>query len=144
MARVALTSGASAELIVDTACVVAFRTYYAQASDFQHLLAVGFRTYFVLVFKFLKRFLQLCRFFVAADNACADFHLFVCVAQLFHFSARIKIGVAAQQNIRTASCHVGCDGNCAELACLRDDFRFLLVVDGVEYVVPEPCLFKQT
>jgi hypothetical protein len=45
------------------------------------------------------------------------------------------LGVAAQHDIGAASGHVGGDGDGAELAGLRDDLGFLLVVLGVEHVV---------
>ena len=40
-------------------------------------------------------------------------------------------GVAAEHDIRASSGHVGRDGDRAELACLSDDLRLLLMMLGV-------------
>ena len=45
------------------------------------------------------------------------------------------LGVAAQHDIRTTAGHVGGHGDGAELAGLRHDLGFLLVVLGVEQIV---------
>ena len=46
-----------------------------------------------------------------------------------------ELGVAAQHDVGTAACHVGGDGDGAELTGLGNDLGFLLVVLGVQHVV---------
>ena len=58
------------------------------------------------------------------------------VVTLFAHSLLGKIfGVAAQKNIRSASCHIGRNSNRVKPACLRDYFSLALVVLCVQYVV---------
>ena len=52
-----------------------------------------------------------------------------------------KLRVAAQEDVRAAACHVGGDGNAAQLACLGHDLRLTGVLLGVEHhVVDAPAL----
>ena len=46
--------------------------------------------------------------------------------------ARQELRIAAQQNVRSAAGHVGCDRDGALSSGLGDDFRFLVVVLGVQ------------
>ncbi len=53
----------------------------------------------------------------------------------FQVIASERIGVAAEQNIRTAAGHVGGDRDGAFAAGLSDDLGFLFVIFGVEHFV---------
>ena len=54
---------------------------------------------------------------------------------LLNFIQRHGLGVAAEHDIGTTACHVGCNGNCARLAGLCNDLCLALVIlcvqDGV-------------
>ena len=52
--------------------------------------------------------------------------------------------VAAQHNIRTTACHVGCNGHCAHFAGLRHDFRLFFVVLCVQHIVRNALLFQHS
>ena len=89
----------------------------------------------------LSRFLDLVRHvFIVADGF---FDNCVFVALTAHFVLSHKFGVSAQQNIRTASGHVGGNGDGALLAGLRDDFRLALVEFGVQNYVLYASFFKK-
>src|SRR5215831_6005130 len=49
--------------------------------------------------------------------------------------ARHEIGISAQQDVGAAAGHVSGYGHSALASSLRDDFRFTLVILGVEHVV---------
>ncbi len=53
-----------------------------------------------------------------------------------------KLGVAAQHDVRAAAGHVRGDGHGAELAGLRDDLGFLLVVLGVQHLCGMPSRLR--
>ncbi|CAH0240699.1 hypothetical protein SRABI106_02397 [Rahnella aquatilis] len=55
--------------------------------------------------------------------------------QVFNFN----LPAAAQHDIGTTTGHVGSDGHCAWLACLRDDIRFFSVEFGVQNAVRNAC-----
>jgi hypothetical protein len=53
------------------------------------------------------------------------------------------VGVAAEQNIGSAACHVGGDGDGAFTACLRDDVGLTLVILRVQNLVLNAHLFQE-
>ena len=58
------------------------------------------------------------------------------------FLAGQEFGVAAEQNVGTAACHVGGDGDHAEAPGLGDDLGFTLVLLGVEHDVADAFALK--
>ncbi len=54
-----------------------------------------------------------------------------------------EFGIAAQQDVGSAARHVGSDGDHAFAAGLGDDFRFLLVILGVEHNVLNAFFLQQ-
>ena len=48
----------------------------------------------------------------------------------------------AQHNICSSARHIGGDGHGLCLACLRNDFRFLLVMLGIQYRMGDACPFQ--
>src|SRR5437899_582828 len=53
-----------------------------------------------------------------------------------------KLRIAAEQNVRAATSHVGCDGDRAFATGLRDDTRFTLVLLCVEHLVRNASLLE--
>src|ERR1700746_155938 len=54
-----------------------------------------------------------------------------------------ELGIAAEQNVGTAACHVGGDRDHALASGLGDDFGFALVILGVEDDVLDALLFQE-
>ena len=54
-----------------------------------------------------------------------------------------EFGVAAEHDIGAAACHVGRDGDRAQVTGLRDDLGFLFVVLGVQDVVRDALALEQ-
>src|SRR5581483_6915735 len=52
-------------------------------------------------------------------------------------------GIAAEQNVGTATGHVGGDSNGPAAASLGDDIRLTLVVFGIEHTVLDTLLIEQ-
>ncbi len=52
--------------------------------------------------------------------------------------------IAAELNIRTATCHVGGDGHCTRNTSLRDNKGFLLVITGIQNLEALDALFAQS
>ena len=52
-------------------------------------------------------------------------------------------GVSSEHNISSATCHVRSNRNSSFTSCLSNDFGFLLVVLGVEYVVRDSAGFEE-
>ncbi len=112
-ARIALTAGAAAELVVDAAAFVALGAQHEQSAGLQrgflqprHLLADRSRT--------------------RVPVALAP------IGDVGKLVANAHVRVAAELDVGSAAGHVGGDGDCARHAGLRDDERLLLVVARVE------------
>ena len=48
----------------------------------------------------------------------------------------------AKHNVSTTTCHVGSNGNCTVLTCMRNNFCFLFMVLSVQYVMSNTATFK--
>ena len=59
-----------------------------------------------------------------------------------HFTLCHKLRVTAKHNIRTASSHIGGDGNGAKTARLRNDLRLLFVLLCVKHVMRDTNALK--
>ena len=64
-----------------------------------------------------------------------DFHL-------THICLCHKLGVTAKQNVGTASCHIGGNGNGTLFTCLRNDLRLALVILCIEHGVRNACALE--
>ena len=53
-------------------------------------------------------------------------------------------GYIVELNIRTTTCHIGCDGNCSCLTCLCHDFSLKLMELGIQYIVRNPFSLQHT
>ena len=140
---IALTARTAAKLIVDAAALVALRTENkesARGADTSRLR----RDLLLILFKPLAE--QRARFgaalvdLVRHSRRRSDFLLAVPV--LFQIDFGKELRVSAEHDIRTASRHVRRNGDGAEFARLRHDFRFALVLLGVEHVVRDALFFQ--
>ena len=147
-ARVALASRTAAQLVVDTARLVALGADDAQAARGEHLLvflfANGARTNECLV-AFLIRRRRGCVLgdLLALDGLVVDMARGI-EAPLAQHVLGEHVGVAAEQDVRAAACHVGRDGHCAHAAGLRDDVSLALVVLRVQSLVLDAALVQKT
>ena len=133
-AGVALTAGTTAELVVDTPGFVALGAHDEQAAHRADLLRLGVGDLLIAVIEgFIVRT-------DGQDGRVRGLGVGVCLLKklLGHILALAKIrkghvlGVAAQDDIGTASGHVGGNGDGPEFTGLRDDLRFLFMELGVQ------------
>ena len=61
-------------------------------------------------------------------------------AELTHLLDGLKFGVAAEHNVGTATSHVGCHGDGALTARLRNNSSLTLVILCVQHLVAHACL----
>ena len=149
---VALTACTAAQLVVDTAALVALGTNDEQTACGTHLLGLRLSQGLVLGIQLIETLAD-CQNVGVAGLAVAvglDEQLFHSGGQglfgLFgvqQFLAEVLfphlglchiLGVAAQHNIRTTACHIGGDGDRTLLAGLCDDLSLSLVVLGVQHI----------
>ncbi|MPN20947.1 hypothetical protein SDC9_168326 [bioreactor metagenome] len=133
---VALTARAAAELVVNPAGVVALGADDEQAACFPDLFRhVG--NLRLVAGKGLGIPLPGVQNLLAVGFGIAGGLANQLVGHTGFTQIRLRhiLGVAAQHDIRAAASHVGGHGDGAQLARLRDDLRFLLVVLGVEDAV---------
>ena len=143
LARVALTAGTAAELVVNAAGLVALGAQDEQAARGPHL--VGLRLDLVLVFglrlgEHLPGVEDLLVVGVGVAGGLGD--ELVGEAGLAQLGLGQVLGVAAQHDIGAAAGHVGGHGDRAQLAGLGDDLGLLLVELGVEHVVLDAPLLE--
>ena len=115
---------------------MALRTDDVQSS--RGAYRVGFRADLVLIFVvvfLISRARVVDLLIVGVGKAGRLCDQLVVHAVLAHRGFCHVFGVTAQDDICTAPCHVGCDGDSAQFTRLRDDLRFLFVVLRVEYVM---------
>ena len=136
LAGVALTAASAAQLVIDTARLVPLGAEDVQSARGAHLFGLRARHGLVLGHLFAEERARFEDRFVLGFGVAgrlADRVLVVSGA------AEIGLGqilrVAAEHDVRAAAGHVRGDRHGAELARLRDDLRFLLVVLGVEHAV---------
>ena len=121
-AGVALASRAAAQLVVDAARLVALGAEDVQAAGLEHLLALGLALFDVLRERSLE--IRIGRV-LGAD-----------------FRRRHELGISAEHDIGAAAGHVGRNRDRAETAGLGDDFRFALMVLGVQHVMLDAGFFE--
>ena len=130
---IALTAGAAAELVVDTAALVPLGADYGEAARRKYLLALAGARLTGL----LERLLIGCRpkllvaLGLGVEPLCLD-HL-----------VRELLGVAAEQDVCTTACHVRRDRHSAQAAGLRNDVRLALVELCVQDLVLDSTLVEQ-
>ena len=145
LARVALTAGTATQLIIDTAGLVALGAADEQAACGSDLLGFLRAHHLVRIHALTEHcscleYLLIGRFGIAC---CLGDDL-VGEAGFAQVVLCKILCVTAEHDIGTTACHVRCDGHGAELACLSDYLRFLLVVLGVQDIVLDAALFKKS
>ncbi len=120
---VALPTGASTQLVVDTAGLVAFGTQDVQSAEFQDLLVLGSDRRAGLLQRLRPGRLVVLR---GVDGAQAT---------LPQFPLGEKLGVATEHDVGTTPGHVGGDGHGALTPRLGNDRCLALVLLGVEHLV---------
>ena len=121
-ARIALTAGPAAKLVVDTPAFVPLGSDHAQPASLQDDLPV--RRDLVLDLLDLRRPFRL-------------------VLDLRGLGRDPHFEIAAELDVGAAAGHVGGDGHGAGPAGLGDDMRLLLVEPGIEHVVRHLVLFQR-
>ena len=112
--RITLTAGASPQLVVDAAALVAFRTHDVETAQVLHLLVVCKP----LLLLDLQGSLKLLRRGAGASPLPGP-----------------ELRVTAQLDVGTTSCHVGGDGDGTLCTCLRNDEGLAGMVLGVQHLV---------
>ncbi len=128
LARIALTSGTSAQLVVDTPRLVALGTQHVQAAGLLHLFGLGLGGVLELLQRRVPGVLVLVRGLHRVQALFAKMRI------------RQEVRVTTQHDVGAATGHVGGHRDGSTAPGLGDDAGFLLVVLGVEDVVRNPTL----
>ena len=141
-----LTSRTAAELVIDSAGFVAFRTDDAKAARRNHLFLLFVRLRLIMLVQLLISLADLFRLFVDVLNIHAGRELYRIVFHALFAEAFLReiFGIAAQQNIRSAPRHVRRNRHRSETARLRHDFRFAFVVFRIQNVVLHAVPLQKT
>ena len=143
LARVALTAGTAAELIVDAAGLVALGAQDEQAAHLTDLVRLRLDGLLVLGLRvgvLLPGVQDLLVVGVGVAGGLGD--ELVAHPRLPQVGLGQILRVAAQHDVGAAAGHVGGHGDGPHLAGLGHDLRFLLVVLGVQHVVLDAPLFQ--
>ena len=144
LAGVALTAGTAAQLVIDTAGLVALGAEDEQAADGAHLFGLRVRLSLVYLHALGKQRARgedvlIVRLGVAGSFGDGG----LVIAGLAQVGLGHELGVAAEGDIGAAACHVRRYRNCAELTGLSDDLGFLFMVLGVEHRVRDTAALEQ-
>ncbi len=133
IARVALTAGTAAQLVVDPAGFVPLRAQDIQAAGLAHLCGVGVGLPLEFLIQLGKARADGQHFGVVGLRMAVGFikqlGAVVALAQLVQ---RHGLRIAAEHNIGAAARHVGRDRHRAGFTGLRDDIRLFFMVFGVQ------------
>ena len=127
LAWIALTAGTAAQLVVDTAGLMALGADDGQAAGGKHALALGLASLLGLGVKLLELLGR---------------HVLHGQALVLQALAHQLVGVAAQQDVGTTTGHVGGDGHGAVASGLGNDVGLAFMVLGVEDLVCDAALGK--
>ena len=127
LARIALTTGAAAQLVVDTTGLMALGADDGQATGGKHALALGLAGLLGLGVKLLELLGR---------------HVLHGQALVLKALAHQLVGVAAQQDVGTTTGHVSSDGHGAVASGLGNDMSLALVMLSVEDLVRDAALGK--
>ena len=143
-ARVALTAGTAAQLVVDTSGFVALGADDEQTAGLLDLLSLGAQLLLELLGQLGEALAGLDDLLIVgvAEAGRLNDQVLI-VAFLAHLVLGQELGVTAQHDIGTTAGHVGGDGDRTVLARLCDDLRFLLVVLGVEHLMLDAVALEQ-
>ena len=141
---VALSAGAATELVVDTAAFVALGAYDEQAAGIPNLLSLLSDLCLVLLQQLLIAGTDGQNFGVAGFGVGIGFcQQFIGVVSFTQFAHSQELGIAAQHNVGTTACHVGGDGDGAQLTGLGYDLGFHLMELGIQHVVLDALPFQK-
>ena len=127
LARIALTAGAAAQLVVDTTGLVALGADNGQAAGGKHALALGLAGLLGLGVKLLELLGR---------------HVLHGQALVLKALAHQLVGIATQQDVGTTTGHVSSDGHGTVASGLGNDVSLALVMLGVEDLVRDAALGK--
>ena len=132
-AGITLAAGATSELVIDAAGLVAFSAHDMQTTQGHHLVVLGVCLLFVL---------QECGIPLGALGSTdgADLQHVGVFALLAEVLLGHVLGISAQQNVGTATGHVGGDGDGGFPAGLGDDESLAFVLLGVQDFVLDAYL----
>ena len=143
-ARVALTAGTAAQLIVDTSGLVALRAEDEQAAGSLDKFCLGVGFLLVLCQLFGKKLSgSQDVFIVRLCKACGFRDHFIGKAFLPQIHPGHKFRVAAENDIGASSGHVRRNGYRPRSARLRNDLRFLLMVLCIQHGMRHAPPFQQ-
>ena len=128
-ARVALTTGTTTQLVVDTARLMTLSTNYAQATCSKNLFGFTIGNGLGLSFGLLH---------------LGRRRLLIFAKSFKKHSLRHSFGVAAQQDVSTTTSHVRSNGNRTSSTRLSDDGGFAFVILSIQYFMFDATLGKQT
>ena len=123
LTRVTLTAGTTAQLVVDTAGLVTLGTEHVQTTELGDFLVLCFCGFLAL----LEHLGPACLVFLGVGVRVQ--------AELTHLLDGLEFGVTAEHDVGTATSHVGCHGDGALTARLRNDSCLALVVLRVQHLV---------
>ena len=123
LARVALTAGTTAQLVVDTSGLVTLSAEHVQATELGDFIVL----FFSGVFAGLQNLRPACLVLFGVGVRVQ--------AELTHLLDGLKFGVTAEHNVGTATSHVGCHGDGALTTRLRNNSCLALVVLRVQHLV---------
>ena len=148
--RVTLAASATAQLIVDATTFVALGAQHIQATKLTHFVAFCFAHLGVFTHQFRQALVGL-----APRGDVVHRHFFECnrqrkliqqrvgmMAVFQHLGTRHPLGVATQQNIHTATSHVGGNGDSTHSTRLRNDRRLARVLFGIQHFVFNSTLLQ--
>ena len=141
-ARVALTAGTAAQLVVDASAFVALGADDAQAARLQDALLLGLARCARDIERLLALALRGRRQAAFIGGLHAGFEIGIEAALEQHVVGE-HVGVAAEQDVGAAACHVRGDGDGADASRLRDDMRLALMVFRVEDLMLDAALVEQ-
>ena len=127
--RVALTTGTTTQLVVDTARLMTFGTNYAKATCSKNLFRFTIGNSLGLSFGLLHLGWR---------------RLLIFTKSFKKHSLRHGFGVAAQQDVSTTTSHVRSNGNRTSSTRLSNDGSFAFVILSIQYFMFDATLGKQT
>src|SRR5512133_29436 len=107
---------------------MAFRAENVQASELDHLVMF-------LAAALLVSLDELMVAVAIGDDGLLGFH---------QLPARKHLWIAAEHDVRTATSHVGGNGDCPFAPRLSNDVRFILVVLGIQHVMLDALLLENS
>ena len=120
-----------------------FGTDNAQTAQFLYLGLFVCTCCLIVFMEFMEHLTGTVHFRILTVHiAGSEGNLFFGEALLQHILLRFEFRVAAQNNVGTTACHVGCDGYCTQTACFCNDGSFLVMLLCIQYVMLHTALLQ--